>query len=132
MGKQCLRTGPVKGIMGPQKFAANLPDEVVQELCLPAASCFSNQIMAQMRVLTGTMLAMGLGFGMAGCGFSLAPLPAGSIAGRAGIYDYSPSVIQSGNLQQSWWCGGAYNPPGTTYFSDTIQYQSIEYVDGRA
>ena len=86
--------------------------------------------MAHMRLLIGTMLAMGLGFGVAGCGFSLAPLPAGSIAGRAGIYDYSPSVIQSGNLQQSWWCGGAYNPPGTTYFSDTIQYQSINMSTG--
>ena len=86
--------------------------------------------MAHMRLLIGTMLAMGLGFSVAGCGFSLAPLPAGSIAGRAGIYDYSPSVIQSGNLQQSWWCGGAYNPPGTTYFSDTIQYQSINMSTG--
>ena len=76
------------------------------------------------------MLALGLAFGMAGCGFSLAPLPAGSVAGRAGIYDYSPSVIQSGDLQQSWWCGGAYNPPGTTYFSDTIQYQSINMSTG--
>jgi hypothetical protein len=86
--------------------------------------------MSQMHVLTGTILAVGLGFGIAGCGFSLAPLPAGSIAGRAGIYDYSPSVIQSGNLQQAWWCGGAYNPPDTTYFSDTIQYQSIDLSTG--
>jgi hypothetical protein len=78
-----------------------------------------------MRLLTGAILAVGLGFGVAGCGFSLTPLPAGSIAGRAGIYDYSPSVIQSGNLQQSWWCGGAYNPERMTYFSDAIQYQSI-------
>src|SRR6202051_1481691 len=103
---------------------------VVQELCLPAGSCVGYRIMAQVRVLIRTVLAMVLGFGVAGCGFSLAPLPAGSIAGKAGIYDYSPSVIQSGNLQQSWWCSGAYNPPETTYFSDTIQYQSIDMSTG--
>jgi hypothetical protein len=103
---------------------------VVQELCLPAGSCFSDRMMARVRALTRTVLAMGLAFGVAGCGFSLTPLPPGSIAGRAGIYDYSPSVIQSGGLQQSWWCGGAYNPPGTTYFSDTIQYQSINMSTG--
>lgn len=79
-----------------------------------------------MHVLTGTMLAMGLGLGVAGCGFSYAPLPAGSIAGRAGVYDYSPSVIQSGNVQQSWWCGSAYNPSNTAQFTDTIQYESID------
>ena len=79
-----------------------------------------------MRVLTGTMIAVGLGFCVAGCGFSYAPLPAGSIAGRAGVYDYSPSVIQTGNVLQSWWCGWAYNPNDTAQFSDTIQYQSVD------
>lgn len=81
-------------------------------------------------MLTTIVPAMALGFGVAGCGFSLAPLPAGSNAGRAGIYDYSPSVIQSANQLQSWWCGGAYNPPKTTYYSDTIQYQSMNMSTG--
>ena len=72
------------------------------------------------------MLAMGLG--IAGCGVSLAPLPAGSVAGRVMIYDYSPSVIQSGNLQQVWWCGGGYNPSVKAQFSDTIQYDSIDLL----
>jgi hypothetical protein len=80
--------------------------------------------MAQMRVLTGIMLAIGLG--IAGCGVSFAPLPAGSVAGRLGAYNYSPSVIQSGNLQQIWWCGSDYNPLDRTQFSDTIQYESID------
>jgi hypothetical protein len=82
--------------------------------------------MAQMRVFTGILLAIGLGLGIAGCGFSFAPLPPGSIVGRAGNYDYSPSVIQSGNLQQFWWCGGAYNPSNSNQYSDTIQYESID------
>ena len=82
--------------------------------------------MSQLRALTRTMLGMGLGFSLAGCGTSFAPLPAGSIAGRINSYDYSPSVIQSGNLQQVWWCGGAYNPNNTAQWSDTIQYESID------
>jgi hypothetical protein len=77
-----------------------------------------------MRVWAGTMLAMG--FCAAGCGVSFAPLPAGSAAGRIATYDYSPTVIQSGNLQQVWWCGGGYNPAYTAQWSDTIQYESTD------
>lgn len=103
---------------------------VVRELCLLATSRSSNRLMVHVYVLTTTVLTMALGFGMVGCGFNLAPLPAGSNAGRAGIYDYSPSVIQSGDQQQSWWCGGAYSPPGNAYYSDTIQYQSMNTSTG--
>ena len=116
--------------MGHRNLLQTCLMNVVQELCLPVASCFSNRIMAHIRLLSTIALTIALGFGAAGCGFSLAPLPPGSSAGRAGIYDYSPSVIQSGNQQQSWWCGGAYNPPQNTYFSDTIQYQSIDMATG--
>jgi hypothetical protein len=80
--------------------------------------------MAQMRVLPGSIVLIGLS--MAGCGFSFAPLPAGSVAGLAGAYNYSPSVTQSGTLQQIWWCGGDYNPGNSDQFSDTIQYESID------
>jgi hypothetical protein len=82
--------------------------------------------MAQMRLLTGTMLVAGLALTIAGCGVTFAPLPAGSVAGRTESYDYSPSVIQSGNLQQVWWCGSGYNPDDVTQYSDTIQYESID------
>jgi hypothetical protein len=77
-----------------------------------------------MRILPGSILLIGLA--LAGCGFSFAPLPPGSIAGRAGVYDYSPSVTQSGTVQQIWWCGGDYNPTNSDQFSDTIQYESID------
>jgi len=62
---------------------------------------------------------------MAGCGTHFAHLPEGSIAGRIYDYDYSPSVIQSGNVQQVWWCGGGYNPYDTAQWSDTILYEWI-------
>jgi hypothetical protein len=79
-----------------------------------------------MRVLIGTMLAMAFGLGVAGCGEHFSHLPSGSVAGRINDYDYSPSVIQSGNLQQVWWCGGGYNPSLTAQWSDNIQYESID------
>jgi hypothetical protein len=84
--------------------------------------------MAQMRIFTGIML--GIGLALAGCGVSFVPLPAGSMAGRARAYDYSPSVIQSGNLEQIWWCGLDQNPKVGTQFTDTIQYESIDLASG--
>jgi hypothetical protein len=84
--------------------------------------------MAQMRILMGIMLAAGLG--VAGCGVSFAPLPAGAIAGRAGVYNYSPSVIQSGNLEQFWWCGLDQNSHNGKQVTDAIQYESIDLASG--
>src|SRR3984957_11446721 len=85
----------------------------------------SSQTMGQMRAWTGIIVVLGLGCA-AGCGVSFAPLLPGSVAGRAGIYDYSPSVIKSGDLQQFWWCGAGINPTDVTQFSDTIEYESID------
>jgi hypothetical protein len=86
----------------------------------------SSQTMGQMRALTGIILALGLGLGLAGCGVSFTRLPPGATAGRANTYNYSPTVIQSGNLRQIWWCGSDYNPTDRTQFSDSIQYESID------
>lgn len=80
-----------------------------------------SQALAVMRVVVATSAALGA----IGCGFSYSPLPAGSVAGRAGVYDYSPSVIQNGNLRQMWWCGGDANPQYFSQFSDSIQYESF-------
>ena len=60
-----------------------------------------------------------------GCGVTLAPTPKGAIVGRPGLYDYSPSVIQSGDVQQFWWCGLTANPSDSSQTSDTILYESI-------
>src|SRR5277367_1132774 len=61
-----------------------------------------------------------------GCGIEVNGPPAGAFLGRAGVYDYSPSVIQVGNLQQFWWCGAARNPNLSSQDTDTIQYASID------
>jgi hypothetical protein len=65
-----------------------------------------------------------------GCGIQFKNLPAGSVAGRAGIYDYSPTVIQSGNVRQVWWCGSDDNASDRTQISDSIQYQSENLSTG--
>src|SRR5277367_4941459 len=83
-----------------------------------------------MRVFTVTILALGLGLCVSGCGVSFDPLPAGSVVGRNALYDYSPSVIQSGNLQQVWWCGQDQNTNVGMQFTDTIQYESIDLASG--
>jgi hypothetical protein len=52
--------------------------------------------------------------------------------GRIGIYDYSPSVIQSGSVEQFWWCGQASNPNNPSQNTDTIQYATIDLATGAA
>ena len=101
--------------------------EAVQGACCTASGQGSARH-DRMKIQRGTTFAIGLALGLsvAGCGVSFAPLPAGSVAGRADTYDYSPSVILSGNLEQIWWCGSAYNPTDRTQFSDTIEYQSLD------
>jgi hypothetical protein len=50
-----------------------------------------------------------------------------TIAGRSGVYDYSPSVMVDGNTRKYWWCGTGTGPDGPT---DTIQYQSENLTTG--
>ena len=59
-----------------------------------------------------------------GCSAGLAP----GMIGRPGLYDYSPTAIQSGNVRQIWWCGIARNPQNPSQDSDTIQYLSINLL----
>jgi hypothetical protein len=47
------------------------------------------------------------------------------VVGNQGVYNYSPSVIQNGDVQQFWWCGEGQNPQNPSQTSDTIQYESI-------
>jgi hypothetical protein len=61
-----------------------------------------------------------------GCGVSVGSPPAGAFLGRAETYDYSPSAIQVGNLQQFWWCGFGNNPNQPSQTNDTIQYAEID------
>ncbi|HEX3892288.1 MAG TPA: hypothetical protein VHW46_06925 [Terracidiphilus sp.] len=51
--------------------------------------------------------------------------------GRPRVYDYSPSVIQTGNVQQFWWCGQGNNPNKPSQISDTIQYATRNTVTNK-
>lgn len=57
--------------------------------------------------------------------------PPGAAVGRYGVYDYTPSVIQTGNLRQFWWCGLGANPLLNSQRTDTILYESIDTVTGQ-
>ena len=56
--------------------------------------------------------------------------PAGAVVGRAGRWDYTPSVIQTGDVQQFWWCGSAPNPAKLSQDTDAILYESIDVRTG--
>lgn len=81
--------------------------------------------------LTGVMLSAVLLLA-AGCGGSaIKGVPAGAIVGRPNLYDYSPSVIETGNTVRVWWCGLASNPNNSAQQSDTIQYSTIDLDTGQ-
>jgi hypothetical protein len=54
--------------------------------------------------------------------------PIGAIVGRAGFWNYSPSVIQTGDVQNIWWCGAGVNPDDPAQTSDTILYETVNTV----
>jgi hypothetical protein len=54
--------------------------------------------------------------------------PTGAVVGRAGYWNYSPSVIQEGDIQKIWWCGAGTNPTDTSQTSDTILYETVNTV----
>lgn len=72
------------------------------------------RMMGLIAALTTVLLATG-------CSTNLAP----GMIGRPGVYNYSPTVIQSGNVRQVWWCAMATNPDNPSQDTDTIQYLSM-------
>ena len=47
------------------------------------------------------------------------------VVGNSGVYNYSPSVLQVGVVQQFWWCGQGVNPNNPSQDTDAIWYESI-------
>lgn len=76
------------------------------------------------------LLIMTLVLGLSSCG-APSGTPAGAVVGRAGRYDYSPSIIQTGNQLQIWWCGQGRNPQKSSQDSDSILYATIDTTTGR-
>ena len=67
---------------------------------------------------------------LSGCGSGQEPTPAGAVVGRAGRYDYSASVIQTGQVQEFWWCGQAQNPDNPSQNTDAILHETINLTTG--
>lgn len=59
-----------------------------------------------------------------GCANTHVNLPAGAI-GNVGRYNYSPSIIEQGNIRQFWWCSNGINPNDRSQYSDAIYYASL-------
>ncbi len=58
-------------------------------------------------------------------GCSSPSLPQGAV-GNAGHYNYSPSIIETGNIRQFWWCSSGANPNDASQNTDAIFYESID------
>lgn len=76
--------------------------------------------------MTGIPIALLLALAAVGCGVN----PGIDWVGNVGVYNYSPSIIQSGNLRQVWWCGQGVNPADHAQNTDTIQYESMNLITG--
>jgi len=61
-------------------------------------------------------------FALSGCGVS--SLPKGAI-GNIGRYNYSPSIIENGDVRQFWWCSQGVNPKDPSQNTDAIYYESV-------
>lgn len=70
-----------------------------------------------MRFRSWVVLAV---LGLVVCGVGCGDNP-----GRENRYNYSPSVIQSGEVRQIWWCGQAVNPTNKSQDTDAILYESV-------
>jgi hypothetical protein len=66
--------------------------------------------------------------GCADPGSTFLTTPDGAIVGRGGLYNYSPSVMQIGDVQKFWWCGTGKNPTNPSQTSDAILYESVDTV----
>ncbi len=78
-----------------------------------------NRILAGILILTSLVTILIT----VGCSPSQS-LPPGAV-GNIGRYNYSPSVIETGNIRQFWWCSQGVNPNDASQDTDAIYYESV-------
>lgn len=76
------------------------------------------------RVLRAIGIQIVLSLMLVTIGCSSPALPKGAV-GNFGHYNYSPSVIETGDTRQFWWCSQGVNPNNPSQNTDTIYYESI-------
>ena len=80
-----------------------------------------NAVRKQARTAVMALISLGTALIATGCSSSL---PNGAV-GNFGNYNYSPSVIQTEETRQIWWCSSGTNPKNSAQNSDAIYYKSI-------
>jgi|HubBroStandDraft_1064217.scaffolds.fasta_scaffold00857_10 hypothetical protein len=56
-------------------------------------------------------------------------LPKGAVGNR-GTYNYSPSVIETGDTRQFWWCSPGVNPSDHSQNTDAVYYEQLNMSTG--
>ena len=76
-----------------------------------------------------TSVILGAPFFTTSC--SSRSLPKGAV-GNLGKYNYSPSVIETGDIRQLWWCSQGVNPRDASQNTDSIYYESVDMLTGES
>ena len=96
--------------------------------CLPGVKSVGRALSGILAVSVSAVLIF-----LAGCIAQISGLlPGAAVVGRAGAYDYSPSVIQTGNIEKFWWCGLGKNPNRPSQTSDVILYSTYDLTTAKA
>jgi hypothetical protein len=93
----------------------------------PSTFGFKSATMKIVRNRLGTILILlivGMMLDTVSC-WAPASLPKGAI-GNIGVYNYSPSVIETEGKRQVWWCSQGVNPADYSQNSDAIYYEWID------
>jgi len=77
------------------------------------------------QVQSAFVISVVFGAMLAATGCSSRSLPKGAV-GNLGQYNYSPSIIETGDTRQIWWCSPGVNPNDPSQSTDAIYYS---YVD---
>jgi hypothetical protein len=93
---------------------------------LPDQKAANVRVVARRSLHGNICLVLGvIACGLTGCVEVHVNLPPGAI-GNIGKYNYSPSVIATGNMRQVWWCSRGTDPNDNSIDSDAIYYATVD------
>ena len=93
-------------IFADQRWSRDHVAATITSVTTPGGSGLSGRLAIRTLIVLSTILVT------TGCSTSPS-LPKGAV-GNAGRYNYSPSVIETGNTRQFWWCSPGVNPNDTS------------------
>jgi len=104
-------------ISADQRWSRDHVAATITSVTTPGGSGLSGRLAIRTLIVLSTILVA------TGCSTSPS-LPKGAV-GNTGRYNYSPSVIETGNTRQFWWCSPGVNPNDPSQSTDAIYYESI-------